>query len=66
MTSINCTRPLRMVLTMKALKVGRDGVKYYNELGYVPFDVKKSENAAKTLEYAYDDFAIYQLGQSFR
>jgi predicted alpha-1,2-mannosidase len=44
--------------------VGRDGVKYYNELGYVPFDVKKSENAAKTLEYAYDDFAIYNLGRA--
>jgi predicted alpha-1,2-mannosidase len=44
--------------------VGRDGVKYYNELGYVPYDVKISENAAKTLEYAYDDFAIYQLGRA--
>jgi predicted alpha-1,2-mannosidase len=44
--------------------VGRDGVKYYNELGYVPYDVKVSENAAKTLEYAYDDFAIWQLGKA--
>lgn len=44
--------------------VGRNGVKYYNELGYVPYDVKISENAAKTLEYAYDDFTIYQLGRS--
>jgi len=44
--------------------VGRDGVKYYNELGYVPYDVKVNENAAKTLEYAYDDFAIYQLGRA--
>jgi predicted alpha-1,2-mannosidase len=44
--------------------VGRNGVKYYNELGYVPYDVKISENAAKTLEYAYDDFAIYQLGRA--
>ncbi|TFW16331.1 GH92 family glycosyl hydrolase [Duganella callida] len=42
--------------------VGRKGVKYYNELGYVPYDVKINENAARTLEYAYDDFAIYQLG----
>ncbi|MFD1255207.1 GH92 family glycosyl hydrolase [Mucilaginibacter terrae] len=40
---------------------GRYGVKYYNELGYVPYDVKINENAARTLEYAYDDFAIYQL-----
>ncbi len=44
--------------------VGRNGVKYYNELGYVPFDVKINENAAKTLEYAYDDFTIYQLGKA--
>ncbi|WP_129717917.1 GH92 family glycosyl hydrolase [Pedobacter sp. SYP-B3415] len=44
--------------------VGRNGVKYYNELGYVPFDVRVNENAAKTLEYAYDDFTIYQLGKA--
>ncbi|MEJ2879904.1 GH92 family glycosyl hydrolase [Pedobacter sp. GR22-6] len=43
---------------------GRTGVKYYNELGYVPYDVKINENAARTLEYAYDDFAIYQLGKA--
>ena len=44
--------------------VGRKGVKYYDELGYVPYDVKINENAARTLEYAYDDFAIYQLGKA--
>lgn len=44
--------------------VGRKGVRYYNELGYVPYDVKINENAARTLEYAYDDFAIYQLGKA--
>ncbi|GAA4319529.1 GH92 family glycosyl hydrolase [Mucilaginibacter gynuensis] len=44
--------------------VGRKGVKYYNELGYVPYDVDINENAARTLEYAYDDFAIYQLGKA--
>ncbi|TWR31578.1 glycoside hydrolase family 92 protein [Mucilaginibacter pallidiroseus] len=43
---------------------GRDGVEYYNKLGYVPYDVKINENAARTLEYAYDDFAIYQLGRA--
>lgn len=43
--------------------VGRKGVSYYNELGYVPYDVKINENAARTLEYAYDDFTIYQLGK---
>ncbi|MFL6675544.1 MAG: GH92 family glycosyl hydrolase [Massilia sp.] len=44
--------------------VGRAGVSYYNQLGYVPYDVKINENAARTLEYAYDDFAIYQLGKA--
>lgn len=44
--------------------VGREGVEYYNTLGYVPYDVKINENAARTLEYAYDDFAIYQLGKA--
>jgi len=46
--------------------VGRAGVKYYNTLGYVPFDVKIPENAARTLEYAYDDFTIYQLGRALK
>jgi predicted alpha-1,2-mannosidase len=44
--------------------IGRRGVKYYNELGYVPYDVKINENAARTLEYAYDDYAIYSLGKA--
>ena len=43
---------------------GRRGVQYYNTLGYVPYNVKINENAARTLEYAYDDFAIYQLGKA--
>jgi len=43
--------------------VGRRGVEYYNSLGYVPYDVKINENAARTLEYAYDDFCIAQLAK---
>ena len=43
---------------------GRRGASFYNELGYVPYDVHINENAARTLEYAYDDFAIYQLGKA--
>lgn len=45
---------------------GRKGVEYYNKLGYVPYDVKINENTARTLEYAYDDFAIYQLGKALK
>lgn len=43
---------------------GRKGFEYYNKLGYVPYDVKINENAARTLEYAYDDWTIYKLGQA--
>lgn len=43
--------------------VGRKGAEYYKELGYVPYNVKINESAARTLEYAYDDFAIYQLAK---
>ncbi len=43
---------------------GRTGVAYYNKLGYVPYNVKINENAARTLEYAFDDFTIYQLGKA--
>ena len=42
---------------------GRIGYEYYNKLGYVPCDVKINESAARTLEYAYDDWCIYQLGK---
>ena len=44
--------------------VGRAGAEYYKKLGYVPYDVNINENAARTLEYAYDDFAIYQLAKA--
>jgi predicted alpha-1,2-mannosidase len=44
--------------------VGRKGISYYKDLGYVPYDVKINENAARTLEYAYDDFTIYQLAKA--
>ena len=43
---------------------GRRGVEYYNKLGYVPYDVKINENVARTLEYAYDDWCIYEFGKA--
>ena len=43
---------------------GRLGYEYYNKLGYVPYDIKINESVARTLEYAYDDWCIYQLGKS--
>ena len=43
---------------------GRLGYDYYNKLGYVPYNVGINENAARTLEYAYNDWCIYQLGKA--
>lgn len=43
---------------------GRLGHDFYNRLGYVPYNVGIRENAARTLEYAYDDWAIYQLAKT--
>ncbi len=43
--------------------VGRLGADYYNNLGYVPYDVGIRESAARTLEYAYADFCIWKLAR---
>ena len=43
---------------------GRLGNEYYNKLGYVPYNVNINESAARTLEYAYDDWAIWQLAKA--
>ena len=43
---------------------GRLGYEYYNKLGYVPYDVKINENVARTLEYAYNDWCIYEFGKA--
>ncbi len=42
---------------------GRLGHEYYNRLGYVPYNVGINESAARTLEYAYNDWCIYKLGK---
>ena len=43
--------------------VGREGIDYYNRLGYVPYDVGINENAARSLEYAYADFTIAEMAK---
>ena len=42
---------------------GRKQWETYNRLGYVPYD-SINESAARTLEYAFDDWSIYKLGQA--
>ena len=44
--------------------VGRLGAPWYNRLGYVPSDVGINESAARTLEYAFDDFCNWRLGKA--
>jgi predicted alpha-1,2-mannosidase len=50
--------------------IGRDGAKFYNSIGYVPYSNDSGdtnsfrEATAKTLEYAYDDFCAAQLAHA--
>ena len=43
--------------------VGREGLAFYNKLGYVPYNVGINENTARTLEYAYADFTIAKMAE---
>lgn len=49
---------------LKGSSSGRLGHEYYNRLGYVPYNVGINESAARTLEYAYDDWCIYKFGKA--
>lgn len=42
-----------------------DGIKEYKELGYVPLE-RNGSAASVTLEYAYDDWAIYALAEKMK
>ncbi|MDR0995815.1 MAG: GH92 family glycosyl hydrolase [Tannerella sp.] len=48
----------------KVHSTGRLGYEYYNKLGYIPYNVHINESAARTLEYAYDDWCIYRLAKA--
>lgn len=43
--------------------VGRFGADYYNQYGYIPYDVGIPENTARTLEYAFADFTLWKLAK---
>ncbi|MDR0536584.1 MAG: GH92 family glycosyl hydrolase [Tannerellaceae bacterium] len=45
---------------------GRLGYEHYNRLGYVPYDVKIRESAARTLEYSYNDWCIYTIARALK
>ena len=50
--------------------IGRDGVEYYNSLGYVPYSNDPADKGSyrgagsKTLEYAYDDYCAAALAHA--
>lgn len=46
--------------------VGRYGVDYYNSMGYIPYNVGKDENTARTLEYAFADYNIWKLATALK
>lgn len=52
-TTVEAGRPVK--------SVGREGLGYYNSLGYVPYNVGINENVARTLEYAFADFTISKM-----
>ena len=51
------------VFRKRAFENEADGVGQYRELGYVPSDTVE-EAASKTLEYAYDDWAMAKLAEA--
>ena len=48
----------------KTPSTGRLGHEYYNRLGYIPCDAGIHESAARTLEYAYNDWCILQVAKA--
>jgi len=45
-----------------SINAARSGLKYINELGYIPVD-QVTESVSKTLEFAYDDWCIAQMAK---
>jgi predicted alpha-1,2-mannosidase len=61
LTGTDATRALDAMVQTAHTKI-YDGIGWYEQLGYVPED-KNSTSVSKTLEYAYDDFAIAQAAK---
>ncbi len=47
----------------RAMEDDYRGLGYYRRLGYIPCD-KEEESASKTMEYAYDDWAVAHIAQA--
>jgi predicted alpha-1,2-mannosidase len=51
------------VYRKRAMDDDYHGLAYYRRLGYIPSD-KEGEAASKTLEYAYDDWAVSRMAEA--
>ena len=60
-TDVNVEKALEASINSSNLKY-YDGIEHYLKYGYVPED-KSSSSVSKTLEYAYDDWAIAQIAK---
>lgn len=60
-TDVDLKKALEASINSSNLKY-YDGIEYYLKYGYVPED-KSSSSVSKTLEYAYDDWAIAQIAK---
>ena len=56
----NADRALEAMV--KSSDINRKGGALYANLGFVPYD-RKNESVSQTLEYAYDDWAIYMMAE---
>jgi len=61
LTGINKVDSLEAMVTT-AMNEHYGGISQYMKFGFVPIDLEK-EGASKTLEYAYDDWAIARMAQ---
>jgi predicted alpha-1,2-mannosidase len=51
------------VMRRRAMQDDYFGLRYYRKLGYIPSD-KEGEAVSKTLEYAYDDWAVAHMADA--
>ncbi len=53
----------RLKVHPEVSSTGRLGHEHYNTIGYVPCNIGIHESAARTLEYAYDDWCVAQVAK---
>lgn len=59
------TKALEFPKPPVSVDAARSGLKYTNELGYIPAD-RVTESVPKTLEFAYDDWCIAQMAKMLK